>query len=84
METIIKSAKHLALILGIGERAVTIRANKVKLKEYVLNKKAFKGEISMGEAAKRIIEIYDQQLAGYSCHVNDDEGKRVITFYKNV
>lgn len=84
MKTIIKRAKHLAVELGITARAVTIRANKVKLKEYALKIKMQKGHMSIKDYERSISEENDKQLAGYSCDVNYDEGKPVITFYKNV
>jgi len=84
MKTIIKKAKDMAVILGIGERAVTIRVDKIRLKAYMLDLKAVAGEISLGTAAKRILEMNDKQLAGYSYQVDGTEDRPQYTFYKNV
>ncbi len=73
----------MAAILGIGERAVTIRVDKLRLKAFVLNKKALAGEISLGDAAKRIIEMNNEQLAGYSYQIDGTEDRPQYTFYKN-
>jgi len=84
MKTIIKKAKHLAVELGITERAVTIRAGRVKLKEYALNKKRLKGYMSIPEYEKALSEMDDKQLAGYSCQFDWDGDQPQYTFYKNV
>jgi len=84
MKTIIKKTAGMAEILGITERAVTYRVKSIRRKAYVLNKKALAGEISMGDAAKRIIEMNDKKLAGYSYQVDGTQERPQYTFCKNV
>jgi len=71
-------------MLGITERAVTIRAGKLKIKEYALNKKVLKGEMRIEDFERIISEDNDKRLAGFSCQVDVDEDQFQYTFFKNV
>ena len=83
MNTIFKTAKELAVILGIEERSVTYRVVSIRRKAYQLNKKASRGDISFIEAVKILGELNDKKLGGYDYEIKGTEKRPKYIFYKN-